>query len=258
MMTTADMAMRMDPAYEKISRRFKDDPAAFADAFARAWYKLTHRDMGPTPRYLGKLVPKEVLIWQDPVPAVDHPLVDAIDVAALKAKVLASGLTTQELVSTAWASAFTYRDSDKRGGANGARIRLAPQKDWEANEPAQLSKVLAALEKIRADFNAGPKKISIADLIVLAGGAAVEAAAKKAGVDVTVPFTPGRKPRANGCPLLCGVGAGGRWLPQLPQSGAESSGGRADAGQGAALVLDRAGNDGAGWRHARAGRQSWR
>jgi catalase-peroxidase len=192
MMTTADMAMRMDPAYEKISRRFKDDPAAFADAFARAWYKLTHRDMGPTPRYLGKLVPKEVLIWQDPVPAVDHPLVDAIDVAALKAKVLASGLTTQELVSTAWASAFTYRDSDKRGGANGARIRLAPQKDWEANEPAQLSKVLAALEKIRADFNAGPKKISIADLIVLAGGAAVEAAAKKAGVDVTVPFTPGR------------------------------------------------------------------
>ena len=195
MMTTADMAMRMDPAYEKISRDFLANPQKFADAFARAWYKLTHRDMGPRERYLGKLVPEEVLIWQDPVPAVDHPLVDAKDVAALKAKVLASGLTTQQLVATAWASASTYRNSDKRGGANGARIRLAPQKDWEANQPAQLAKVLGVLEGIQQDFNAGAtggKKISLADLIVLAGNAAVEAAAKKGGFEVTVPFHPGR------------------------------------------------------------------
>ncbi|ODS62584.1 MAG: catalase/peroxidase HPI [Arenimonas sp. SCN 70-307] len=195
MMTTADMAMRMDPAYEKISRRFHANPAEFADAFARAWFKLTHRDMGPRSRYLGKLVPKEVLIWQDPVPAVDHPLVDAADVAALKAKVLASGLTTQQLVATAWASASSFRGSDKRGGANGARIRLAPQKDWEANQPAQLAKVLGVLEGIQKDFNAsatGGKKVSLADLIVIAGNAAVEDAAKKAGVNVTVPFNPGR------------------------------------------------------------------
>ena len=199
-MLTTDLSMRLDPAYEKISRRFLANPDQFADAFARAWYKLTHRDMGPRARYLGSLVPQEVLIWQDPVPAVDHPLVDAQDVAALKAKVLASGLTIPQLVSTAWASASTFRGGDKRGGANGARIRLAPQKDWEANQPAQLAKVLATLEGIQQAFNAatngsntsGGKKISMADLIVLAGNAAVEAAAKQAGQDVTVPFSPGR------------------------------------------------------------------
>ena len=195
MMTTADMAMRMDPAYEKISRDFLANPAKFADAFARAWFKLTHRDMGPRVRYLGKFAPAEELIWQDPVPAVDHPLVDANDVAALKAKVLASGLTVPQLVSTAWASASTFRCSDKRGGANGARIRLAPQKDWEANQPAQLAKVLGVIEGIKRDFDAsasGGKKVSLADLIVIAGNAAVEAAAKKGGHDVTVPFSPGR------------------------------------------------------------------
>ncbi len=195
MMTTADMAMRADPAYEKISRRFMQNPAEFADAFARAWFKLTHRDMGPRARYLGSLVPAEVMIWQDPVPAVDHKLVDAKDVAALKAKLLASGLSIAQLVSTAWASASTFRGSDKRGGANGARIRLAPQKDWEVNQPAELAKALAKLEAVQNDFNkaaAGGKKISLADLIVLGGCAAVEAAAKKAGVEVTVPFTPGR------------------------------------------------------------------
>ncbi len=195
MMTTADLSLRMDPAYEKISRRFHQNPAEFADAFARAWFKLTHRDMGPRARYLGKLVPKEVLIWQDPVPPVDHPLVDEKDVAALKAQVLASGLSVQQLVSVAWASASTYRGSDKRGGANGARIRLAPQKDWEANQPAELAQVLAQLETIRSAFNSaqpGSKKISLADLIVLAGGAGVEAAAKAAGVDITVPFAAGR------------------------------------------------------------------
>ncbi len=195
MMTTADMAMRMDPAYEKISRRFHANPAEFADAFARAWFKLTHRDMGPVSRYLGKLVPKEELIWQDPVPAVDHPLVDAADIAQLKSTLLASGLTTSQLVTTAWASASTFRGSDKRGGANGARIRLAPQKDWQVNQPAELAKVLAKLEDIQATFNgaqAGGKKISLADLIVLGGCAAVEAAAKKAGHSVTVPFSPGR------------------------------------------------------------------
>lgn len=195
MMTTADLALRVDPAYEKISRRFLADPAAFADAFARAWFKLTHRDMGPRARYLGKLVPAETLIWQDPVPAVDHPLVNDADVAALKARVLASGLTTAQLVRTAWASASTYRGSDKRGGANGARIRLAPQKEWAVNRPAELSRVLAVLETIRRDWNAAPvggRRISIADLIVLAGSAAVEAAAKQAGHAVSVPFAPGR------------------------------------------------------------------
>jgi catalase-peroxidase len=195
MMTTADLSMRFDPAYEKISRRFHKDPQAFADAFARAWFKLTHRDMGPRARYLGKCVPKEELIWQDPVPAVDHALVDAKDTSALKARVMASGLTAGELVSTAWASASTFRGSDKRGGANGARIRLAPQKEWEANQPSRLAKVLKTLEAMRKDFNAaqsGGKKISLADLIVLAGGAAIEAAAKQAGHDVSVPFAPGR------------------------------------------------------------------
>jgi catalase-peroxidase len=194
-MSTADMAMRMDPAYEKISRRFMANPQQFADAFARAWFKLTHRDMGPRTRYLGKLVPKEELIWQDPVPAVDHALVDDKDIASLKAKVLASGLSISQLVTTAWASASTFRGSDKRGGANGARIRLAPQKDWQVNQPAELAAVLQTMTAIQNDFNgaqSGGKKISLADLIVLGGCAAVEAAAKKAGHDVKVPFTPGR------------------------------------------------------------------
>ena len=194
-MLTTDLSLRFDPAYEKISRRFYENPDQFADAFARAWYKLTHRDMGPIQRYLGPLVPKEELIWQDPVPAVDHPLVDDTDVASLKEKILASGLTVQQLVSTAWSSASTFRRSDKRGGANGARIRLAPQKDWDVNEPAQLATVLQKLEAIQKDFNgsaARGKKVSLADLIVLAGSAAVEKAAKDAGVDVKVPFTPGR------------------------------------------------------------------
>ncbi|SMF58624.1 catalase-peroxidase [Xaviernesmea oryzae] len=194
-MLTTDLSLRFDPIYEKISRRFLENPDQFADAFARAWFKLTHRDMGPKVRYLGPEVPAEDLIWQDVIPAVDHPLIDDADVATLKGKVLASGLTVQELVSTAWASASTFRGSDKRGGANGARIRLAPQKDWEANQPAQLAKVLGVLEGIQKDFNAaqtGGKKISLADLIVLAGAAGVEKAAKAAGYDIAVPFTPGR------------------------------------------------------------------
>jgi catalase-peroxidase len=194
-MLTTDLGLRFDPAYGKISRRFYEHPGEFADAFARAWFKLTHRDMGPRARYLGPEVPAEELIWQDPVPAVNHPLIDAGDVAALKAKVLASGLTVSELVGTAWASASTFRGSDKRGGANGARIRLAPQKDWEVNQPAQLAKVLKTLEGVQAAFNAAQsqgKKVSLADLIVLAGCAGVEKAASNAGVTVTVPFTPGR------------------------------------------------------------------
>ena len=194
-MLTTDLALRFDPAYEKISRRFYEHPDQFADAFARAWFKLTHRDMGPIVRYLGPLVPKEQLPWQDPIPAVNHPLVNEQDIAALKAKILASGLTVSQLVSTAWASASTFRGSDKRGGANGARIRLEPQKDWEVNQPAELSKVLQKLEAIQKDFNAsasGGKKVSLADLIVLGGDAAIEKAAKAAGVDVKVPFTPGR------------------------------------------------------------------
>ena len=194
-MLTTDLSMRFDPAYEKISRRFYENPDEFADAFARAWFKLTHRDMGPRVRYLGPDVPEEVLIWQDPIPAVDHPLIDGQDIAALKAKVLASGLSVSELVSTAWASASTFRGSDKRGGANGARIRLAPQKFWKANQPGQLGKVLKALEGIQGEFNksaAGGKKVSLADLIVLAGCAGVEKAAHDAGQKVTVPFAPGR------------------------------------------------------------------
>ena len=191
-MLTTDLSLRFDPAYEKISRRFMENPDQFADAFARAWFKLTHRDMGPRARYLGPEVPAEELIWQDPIPAVNHPLVDDADVAALKAKLLASGLTVAELVSTAWASASTFRGGDKRGGANGARIRLSPQKDWAVNQPEQLAKVLKALEGIRAEFNAGAKKVSLADLIVLAGNAGVEQAAKNAGITVTAPFAPGR------------------------------------------------------------------
>ena len=194
-MLTTDLALRFDPAYEKISRHFFENPDAFADAFARAWFKLTHRDMGPRARYLGPEVPAEELIWQDPLPALDHALIDEKDAAELKAKILASGLSVAELVATAWASASTFRGSDKSGGANGARIRLAPQKDWEVNQPAQLAKVLGVLEEIQQGFNAaqaGGKKISLADLIVLGGNAAVEQAARKAGQDVAVPFTPGR------------------------------------------------------------------
>lgn len=194
-MLTTDLSLRMDPVYEKISRRFLEHPDQLADAFARAWFKLTHRDMGPKARYLGPEVPKEDLIWQDPIPTVDHPLIDEKDVTALKGKLLASGLTVSQLVSTAWASASTFRGSDKRGGANGARIRLAPQKDWEVNQPAQLAKVLKTLEGIKDDFNRAQKKgkkVSLADLIVLAGCAGVEQAAKNAGHEVTVPFTPGR------------------------------------------------------------------
>lgn len=191
-MLTTDLSLRFDPIYEKISRRFMENPDEFADAFARAWFKLTHRDMGPIARYLGPEVPKEELIWQDPIPAVKHKLIDAKDVAALKAKILASGLTVSQLVSTAWASASTFRGSDKRGGANGARIRLAPQKNWEVNNPTQLAKVLQTLEGIQKDFNTGGKHVSLADLIVLAGCAGVEQAAKNAGHSVTVPFTPGR------------------------------------------------------------------
>jgi catalase-peroxidase len=194
-MLTTDLSLRFDPAYEKISRRFFENADQFADAFARAWFKLTHRDMGPRARYLGPEVPAEELVWQDPIPAVDHTLIDERDIAALKARVLASGLSVSQLVSTAWASASTFRGSDKRGGANGARIRLAPQKDWPVNQPAELARVLKTLEGIQGEFNkaaTGGKKVSLADLIVLAGGAAVEQAAKKAGHDVTVPFTPGR------------------------------------------------------------------
>ncbi|HEX4181652.1 MAG TPA: catalase/peroxidase HPI, partial [Caulobacteraceae bacterium] len=194
-MLTTDLSLRLDPAYEKISRRFHEHPDQLADAFARAWFKLTHRDMGPIQRYLGALVPKERLIWQDPIPPVDHPLVDVQDIAALKAKILASGLTIPQLVSAAWASASTFRGSDKRGGANGARIRLAPQKDWEVNNPPELAKVLQALEGIQQEFNASApsgKRVSLADLIVLGGGAAIEKAAKDAGIEVTVPFNPGR------------------------------------------------------------------
>jgi catalase-peroxidase len=188
-MLTTDLSLRMDPAYEKISRRFYEHPDQFADAFARAWFKLTHRDMGPRVRYLGPLVPKETLIWQDPIPAADHPPIDEMDAAALKAKILGSGLSVSQLVSAAWASASTFRRSDKRGGANGARIRLSPQKDWEVNQPAQLKTVLQKLEAVQKEFG---KKVSLADLIVLGGSAAVEKAAKDAGVDVKVPFTPGR------------------------------------------------------------------
>ena len=194
-MATTDLSLRMDPAYEKISRRFQQNPQEFADAFAKAWYKLTHRDMGPIARYLGPLVPKGQLLWQDPLPSVDHELIGEQDIAALKAKVLASGLSISQLVTTAWASAATFRGSDKRGGANGARIRLAPQKNWEANQPAELAKVLQTLEATQKAFNSaqsGAKKVSLADLIVLGGCAAVEAAAKKAGIEVKVPFSPGR------------------------------------------------------------------
>ena len=219
-MLTTDLSLRFDPAYEKISRRFHEHPDQFADAFARAWFKLTHRDMGPMVRYLGPLVPKETLIWQDPIPAVDHPLIDEQDIAALKAKILASGLSVAELVSTAWASASTFRGSDKRGGANGARIRLAPQKDWEVNQPAQLAKVLQTLEAIQKVQPEGGKKVSLADLIVLGGAAAVEKAAKDAGHDVKVPFTPGRMDASQeqtDVALVRAARAPRRRVPQLRQ-----------------------------------------
>ncbi|MGV3490466.1 MAG: peroxidase family protein, partial [Devosia sp.] len=191
-MLTSDLALRFDPIYEKISRRFFENPDQFADAFARAWFKLTHRDMGPKARYLGPEVPAEDLIWQDPIPALDHAVVDAAGIAALKSDIAATGLSVSELVSAAWASASTYRDSDMRGGANGARVRLAPQKDWEVNRPAELSKVLTALEGVQSKFQTGGKKVSLADLIVLAGSVGIEKAAKDAGLDLEVPFTPGR------------------------------------------------------------------
>jgi catalase-peroxidase len=194
-MTTADLSLKFDPIYEPIARRYLENPEEFADAFARAWFKLTHRDMGPRDRYLGPEVPEEELIWQDPIPAADHELINEQDIAGLKDKILSSGISVSELVSTAWASASTFRGSDMRGGANGARIRLAPQKDWQVNQPEQLAKVLQVLENIQKEFNgaqSGKKKVSLADLIVLAGCAGVEQAAKKAGYDVKVPFTPGR------------------------------------------------------------------
>ena len=256
-MTTADMAMRMDPIYEPISRRFHENPDEFADAFARAWFKLTHRDMGPVSRYLGPEVPREELLWQDPIPAVDHDLIDAKDIAALKGKILDSGLSVSQLVSTAWASASTYRDSDKRGGANGARIRLAPAKEWEVNKLAGTDMVLKKLEEIQQGFNgsqSGGKKVSLADLIVLGGCAAVEQAAKKAGFDVEVPFAPGRtdasqeqtdvesfavlEPKADG-------------FRNYLQDGHDHPGRGASPGSGAPVDADRSRDDGARRRHAR-------
>ena len=255
-MLTTDLALRFDPAYEKISRRFYEHPDQFADAFARAWFKLTHRDMGPIVRYRGKLVPKETLIWQDPIPAVDHPLIGEQDIAALKAKILASGLSVSQLVSTAWASASTFRGSDKRGGANGARIRLSPQKDWDVNNPPELAKVLAKLEAIRKEFG---KKVSLADLIVLGGSAAIEKAAKDAGLTVTVPFTPGRmdasqeqtdaasfaplEPRADG------------FRNYISGKTAVHEAGGGPGGSGATADADGTRDDGAGRRPARARRQ---
>ena len=256
-MLTTDLALRFDPAYEKISRRFLENPDQFADAFARAWFKLTHRDMGPRARYLGPEVPAEELIWQDPIPAVNHQLIDAQDIASLKSKILASGLSVSELVSTAWASASTFRGSDKRGGANGARIRLAPQKDWEVNQPAQLAKVLKTLEGIQSAFNSaqsGGKKVSLADLIVLAGCAGVEQAAKNAGHEVTVPFTPGRMDASQeqtDVESFAVLEPHRRRLPQLPQGQIHRPGRSAAGRQGAIADPDRARNDGARRRHAR-------
>ncbi len=253
-MLTTDLSLRFDPVYEKISRRFMENPDQFADAFARAWFKLTHRDMGPIQRYLGPLVPKETLIWQDPIPAVDHPLIGEPDIAALKAKILASGLTVSQLVSTAWASASTFRGSDKRGGANGARIRLAPQKDWEVNQPAQLKTVLAKLEEIQKGFG---KKVSLADLIVLGGVAAVEKAAKDAGVDVKVPFTPGRMDASQEqtdvesfAPLEPRADGFRNYINSKKHAVHDACGGV--GGPGAIAEADGAGDDGADRRPARA------
>ena len=245
-MLTTDLALRFDPAYEKISRRFYEHPDQFADAFARAWFKLTHRDMGPIVRYLGPLVPKEQLPWQDPIPAVNHPLINEQDATALKAKILASGLSVSQLVSTAWASASTFRGSDKRGGANGARVRLAPQKDWEVNQPAELAKVLQKLETIQKEFNSsasGGKKVSLADLIILGGDAAIEKAAKNAGHDVKFPFTPGRMDASQeqtDVRILRASRTKGRWIPQLSARQAAPHG-RGDVGRSCAIAeADRA------------------
>ncbi len=250
-MLTTDLALRVDPAYEKISRHFHENPGAFAEAFARAWYKLTHRDMGPVVLHLGPLKPKEVLIWQDPIPAAEGQPIDAKDIESLKAKLLGSGLSIAQLATTAWASASTFRGSDKRGGANGARIRLAPQKDWAVNQPAQLQNVLAKLEAIQKEFNAGAsggKKVSLADLIVLGGSVAVEAAAKKAGFDVTVPFTAGphrREPGPDRRRILQVSGAGCRRVPQLSARAAADLAGRGADRPGAAPDTLGAGTDGA-------------
>ena len=260
-MLTSDLALRFDPEYEKISRRFYENPDQFADAFARAWFKLTHRDMGPIVRYLGPLVPKETLIWQDPVPAVDHPLIDAADIAALKGKILASELTISQLVSAAWASASTYRGSDKRGGANGARIRLAPQKDWAVNDPPELAKVLQVLETIQSDFNgaaAGGKAVSIADLIVLGGAAAVEKAAKDAGGRGDGALHAGSHRRLAGPdrrPFVRAAGAHLGRVPQLPQRGAIHGARGSAGGSRPAAAAERTGADRAGRRTAGARRQ---
>ncbi len=259
MMFTTDLALKMDPIYAPISKRFHENPAAFADAFAKAWYKLTHRDMGPVTRLLGPLVPPPQL-WQDPVPAVDHELIGPQEIAQLKAKILASGLSTSQLVATAWAAASSFRGSDKRGGANGARIRLAPQKDWEVNQPAELAKVLPVLEKIQKEFNAsqtGKKKVSLADLIVLGGDAAIEAAAKKAGCDVKVPFSPGRTDATQEM-----TDAASFAVLEPAADGFRNYFRQGDERSPVELLVDRAthdahrpGNDGAHWRIARAGRQ---
>ena len=261
MMFTTDLALRMDPIYAPISKRFHENPDEFADAFAKAWYKLTHRDMGPVSRYLGPLVPAEPQLWQDPVPAVDHELIGEQDIADLKAKILASGLSISQLVTTAWASASTFRGTDKRGGANGARIRLAPQKDWEVNQPAELAKVLQTLEKIQKDFNgsqSGGKKVSLADVIVLGGCAAVEAAAKKAGHDVTGSLLAGAHGRVAGEDrrgVLCRARTDRGRVPQLsPKRGSSGyeTGGGAAGGSGEPADADRSRDDGAGRRPARA------
>ena len=261
-MLTTDLALRFDPAYEKISRRFMENPDQFADAFARAWFKLTHRDMGPRARYLGPEVPAEELIWQDPIPAVNHKLIDAKDIASLKTKILASGLSISQLVLTAWASASTFRGSDKRGGANGARIRLAPQKDWEVNQPAELAKALQKLEAIQKEFNGtkpGGKKVSLADLIVLGGCAAVEEAAKKAGHKVDVPFArdawmPRRsRPMWSRSPYL-----NRSQTVSATTSGKDCSTGRGTAGgSGAIADADRPRDDGSDRRHARSECERW-
>ena len=261
MMLTTDLALKMDPIYEPIARRFHEHPDQLADAFAKAWFKLTHRDMGPVSRYLGPLVPPERQLFQDPVPEVDHELVGDADVAALKDKILASGLSISRLVSTAWASAASFRGTDKRGGANGARIRLAPQRDWEANEPAELAKALQALEKVQQDFNAsqsGGTKISLADVIVLGGCAAVEQAAKRRRARHHGPVRPGTHGRLAGTNrrgVVCGARTDRGWVPQLPPIGREVAAGDPAAGPGQPVDADRPGDDGPGWRHARPERQ---
>ena len=260
MMLTSDLALKLDPIYAPISKRFHENPDQFADAFAKAWYKLLHRDMGPVSRYLGPWVP-EPQLWQDPVPAVDHDLIGEADIAALKGKILGSGLSVSQLVSTAWASAATFRGTDMRGGANGARIRLAPQRDWEVNEPAELAKVLQTLESIQQDFNgsqSGGTKVSLADLIVLGGCAAVEQAAKNAGHDITVPFAPGRTDASQeqtDVGLVRRARTDRRRVPQLPPSRREVAGGDPAARPGQPVDAHRSRDDGSHRRHACAERQ---